>query len=69
MGNVLKVSDNFRTNSLSLKPGGSTVETYCIKGIRLVYDKIKNPEAYILHVIKDSSIQKVYVDGILTWSR
>lgn len=35
-----------------MRPGGSTVETSCPKG-RLVYDKIKDPDAYVRKVKKD----------------
>lgn len=66
---VIKVKDNYRTNPESHIPGGSIVETFNEKGIRLVYDKIKNPQAYIRKITKDTSIIKVYVDGILTFDR
>ena len=35
------VSDEFRTNHLSLKPGGSTVEIIYKSGEVRIYDKIK----------------------------
>lgn len=66
---VIKVKDNFRTNPESHIPGGSIVETFSDKGIRLVYDKIKNPGAYIRRITKDPSIIRVYVDGELTFDR
>jgi hypothetical protein len=68
------VGDGFRTNPLSFKPGGSEVKTVSktAKGtgtVELVYSKIKNPEAYIRRITSDPSILKVYVDGVLTWTR
>jgi hypothetical protein len=66
---VIKVLDNYRTNPESHIPGGSVVETFNDKGLRLVYDKIKNPSAYIKRITKDESIIKVYVDGELKFER
>jgi hypothetical protein len=66
---IIKVLDNFRTNPESHIPGGSVVETFNDKGLRLVYDKIKNPGAYIKRITKDVSIIKVYVDGELKFER
>jgi hypothetical protein len=66
---IIKVKDSYRTNPESHIPGGSVVETFSDKGIRLVYDKIKNPDAYIRRITKDDSIIKVYVDGELKFDR
>jgi hypothetical protein len=66
---IIKVLDNYRTNPESHIPGGSVVETFNNKGLRLVYDKIKNPGAYIKRITKDESIIKVYVDGELKFER
>jgi hypothetical protein len=66
---IIKVLDNYRTNPESHIPGGSVVETFNAKGLRLVYDKIKNPGAYIKRIAKDESIIKVYVDGELKFER
>ena len=43
----LRVADNFRTNSLSLEPGGYEVTVAYQNGQRLVYDKVKKPGYYI----------------------
>ena len=40
------VSDTFRTNSLSLVPGGSVVVINESDGTTKAYDKVKNPKAY-----------------------
>lgn len=66
---IIKVLDNYRTNPESHIPGGSVVETFNDKGLRLVYDKIKNSGAYIRRITKDESIIKVYVDGELKFER
>jgi hypothetical protein len=66
---IIKVLDNYRTNPESHIPGGSVVETFNDKGLRLVYDKIKNPGAYLKRITKDESIIKVYVDGELKFER
>jgi hypothetical protein len=66
---IIKVLDNYRTNPESHIPGGSVIETFNSKGLRLVYDKIKNPGAYIKRITKDESIIKVYVDGELKFER
>jgi hypothetical protein len=66
---IIKVKDNFRTNPESLVPGGHVVEIFNNDGLRLVYDKIKNPGAYIARITKDQTIKQVYVDGELKFER
>ena len=43
----LSVADRYRTNELSLIEGGFTVTVYYKDNRILVYDKIKNPKAYV----------------------
>jgi hypothetical protein len=63
------VGDQFRTNHLSLKPGGSTVKIIYEDHFRL-YDKIKYPKAYIEKITKnDLDIIAVEVDGKLIWKK
>lgn len=69
MSKVIKVKDEHRTNPESLVPGGSLVETFTSNGVRLQYDKIKNPKAYISKISRDPEIEKIYVDGVLAWER
>lgn len=45
------VSDPYRINPISLKPGGSIVSIHFADGRRLSYDKIKNPDRYFLAII------------------
>ena len=48
--NKLIVEDKYRTNELSLVPGGYDVEVLDNKEATLVYTKVKNPEAYCRHL-------------------
>jgi hypothetical protein len=68
MEKTIRVSDPHRTNPESLVPGGSIVETIDSKGLRLVYDKIKNPSAYVARITKDPDIVQVLVDGEIFWN-
>jgi len=66
----LKIEDKFRSNKLSLKPGGSVVKVCYINGNEFEYDKIKNPHAYISKIVdSDLSIIRTYVDNELYWER
>jgi hypothetical protein len=69
MEKIIRVSDPHRTNPESLVPGGSVVETVDSKGLRLLYDKIKNPSAYVARITKDPDIVQVLVDGEIFWER
>lgn len=60
---TLNVADEFRTNHLSLTPGGATVEITYANGQTLVYDKIKNPKKYIQSLNNHKTIVSVKVDG------
>ena len=69
MEKIIRVSDPHRTNPESLVPGGSVVETVDSKGLRLLYDKIKNPSAYVARITKDPDIVQVLVDGEIFWEK
>ena len=63
------VSDAYRTNHLSLKPGGSMVKIIYDDHFRL-YDKIKYPKAYIEKITtNDPAIIGVEVDEKLVWKK
>ena len=72
---TLKVQDQYRTNPLSLKPGGYEVTVVYSSGKSFVYDKVKKPSKYVYSIsIKDKDkefgeIVSVYVDGAQVWSR
>jgi hypothetical protein len=53
---IIAVDDRFRTNKLSLKPGGSTVVVRYKDGHEREYDKIKNTKAYIRNIEKGNSV-------------
>ena len=62
---VTIVGEEYRTNSLSLIPGGSEVEVHYRNHVK-VYTNIKNAGAYIKKITAESKdpILAIYVDGI-----
>lgn len=60
----MKVKDKYRTNELSLRPGGCTVVVEFVDGRILEYDKIKNPSAYIAAMVKKPEIKNAYVKSL-----
>jgi hypothetical protein len=71
----LKVTDNYRTNPLSLQPGGSTVKAIHEGGKSFVYDKVKNPGAYIKRISTDiktkdhGAIVEILINNTSVWTR
>ena len=64
------VSDEFRTNGLSLTPGGSTVTVELSNGEIKTYDKVKNWKAYVNAILnKNPNVINVNVDAKLVWSK
>lgn len=59
----LKVSDPYRKNELSLKEGGSEVRILYQDGTQLIYDKIKNVDAYLNKIKNKDLISQVWVNG------
>jgi hypothetical protein len=66
-----QVSDQFRTNELSLVPGGSQVTLFYKNGKTISYDKVKNPNSYCSAILRKSSadILKIEVDGVLYYQK
>ena len=63
------VSDSYRTNHLSLKPGGYKIEVIYSDHFR-VYDKIKYPRAYIEKIVeRDLDIIEGKLEGITCWKK
>jgi len=61
--NKVYVGQEFRTNPLSVAPGGSVVEVHYQAGIK-VYDNIKNPKAYVKYIMANSpDVVQILVDG------
>lgn len=67
-----KVQDKFRTNPLSLQPGGSTVTVHYSEGNSRIYDKIKSPKGYIgsLSMREDAAdVVRIDINGEIFWER
>ena len=64
----MRVSDEFRTNPLSLKPGGSIVTVVFSDGRMLDYDKVKSPKKYVASIPTRDDIVAVYVNGNQVWT-
>jgi len=66
--NSLRVTREYRTNPLSLQEGGYEVLVVFEDGLRLEYDNIHNPKAYVCRIRKDlihGKVEEIYVDGKL----
>jgi hypothetical protein len=69
MSKTIIVHERFRTNALSLKPGGYSVTVVYSNGTQRVYNNVKNLSAYVNSIVKDESIVKTLVDGEVYWTR
>jgi hypothetical protein len=66
------ITDEFRTNKLSLTPGGSKVIVNYLNGETKAYDKVKSPKAYVNAILKLNSgdvIGSIYVNKQLFWQK
>ena len=59
----MRVGDEFRTNPLSLKPGGSIVTVIFSNGRMLDYDKVKSPKKYVASIPEREDITAIFVNG------
>lgn len=57
------VGDSFRTNPESKIPGGYDVKVFMDDGTSKVYSRIKNPQAYMKKVKKDSRVTDCIIIG------
>jgi hypothetical protein len=58
------ISDEYRTNSKSLVPGGWDVEVEFHNNEKRIYSNIKNTEAYAKHILaNDKNVKSVTVIG------
>ena len=64
----MRVADEFRTNPLSLIPGGSLVTVVFSDGRMLDYDKVKSPKKYVASIPQREDITAVYVNGNQVWT-
>lgn len=69
MSKTIIVHERFRTNELSLKPGGYTITVVYNNHTQRVYNNVKNPTAYIRSIAKDETIVQALVDGEVYWTR
>jgi hypothetical protein len=65
----MRVGDEFRTNSLSLTPGGSLVSVTYQGGAVKEYDKVKFPRAYVGRIKDREHIVEIKVNGNLVWDK
>jgi len=64
MAGHIHVKDEFRTNKLSLQPGGYTITVVYSNNSKRSYDKVKDPARYIQSLItRGADILEVLVDG------
>lgn len=68
---TVKVKDKYRTNPLSLEPGGYNVVVVYEGGLKLVYDKVKKPGWYVKSISEKNKehgkIVQIFVDNNLAW--
>lgn len=67
----LKVEDRYRTNQLSMEPGGYEVTIIHEGSDTFIYDKIKRPGSYIKGISSVNQIKpiiKILIDGEEVWN-
>ena len=69
MRKKIVIGDEYRTNGLSLSPGGHTVTVVYANGTRRVYDKVKNVRAYANNVLSDTRVVKILCEDEVIWTR
>lgn len=71
---MYKVRDEYRKNSLSLKPGGCSVSVH-YPGETRVYDKVKFPESFCRKIITSRQKEgqplpnKIESEGKILWEK
>ncbi len=62
-------TNSMRNNVLSVLPGGSIVKVV-FESHEVVYDKIKNPSAYIAKILRENKeVTSIDVNGTRYWTR
>ena len=64
----MRVGDEYRTNPLSLKPGGSIVTVVFSDGRMLDYDKVKSPKKYVASIPEREDITAIFINGNQVWT-
>ena len=59
-GKIIKVDSEYRTNQLSLKPGGTIIIVEYLDGRIMKYDNVKNAGAYIRKVLTNPEVKSAY---------
>ena len=65
----IKVKDDYRTNDLSLTPGGSEVTTIMKNGSSKTYDKVKFVDKYCSKLMNDLDVVEILVNDQFYWKR
>ena len=67
----IKVGDQYRTNPLSLQPGGHLIKVVHSSGKVFVYDKVKRPGAYIKSISEENKehgpIIQILIGDNIVW--
>jgi hypothetical protein len=66
---AIKVEDEFRKNELSVEPGGTEITVVYRTGNTVIYDKVKNINAYCNKIRKDPNAIEIWIDNKLNWKR
>lgn len=56
----LRVTDDFRSNDLSLEEGGETIKIIMKNGKILIYDKIKSVKSYSQKAKKRANVAEIW---------
>lgn len=64
-----RVNEEYRTNELSLIPGGDSLTIHHKDGKKLTYDKIKNIQAYAKKAMQDPTVTQIWQENNLVWKR
>jgi|688.fasta_scaffold309103_1 hypothetical protein len=64
----IKVADEYRTNPLSIQPGGDEIKVYLMDGMVYTYDKIKSPAKYINRLEFKDNIVRIDINGKQAWA-
>ena len=64
----IRVADEYRTNPLSVEPGGDEVTVYTRDGRIRTYDKVKSPQKYIANLHFEEDIVRIDINGESAWT-
>ena len=64
----IRVADQYRTNPLSVEPGGDEVTVYTRDGRVRTYDKVKSPQKCIANLHFKEDIVRIDINGESAWT-